>query len=43
MNGIYRSSPESLAIIDRIVAESPELTDAQVSRISAITGLIPVD
>src|ERR1700720_261573 len=33
----------SLAIIDRIVAESPELSPARLSRISAITDLVPVD
>lgn len=43
MSSIFRSSPESLAIIDRIVAESPDLSDAMVSRISAITGLVPVN
>lgn len=39
----HNLSPESMAIADRIVAESPPLTPAQLSRISAITGLVPVD
>jgi hypothetical protein len=37
----YRSSPESLAIIQRIVDESPPFTKRQLNRITAITGLLP--
>jgi hypothetical protein len=33
---------ESVAIIDRIVAESPPLTKRQLARISQITGLVPL-
>jgi hypothetical protein len=40
---IYKLSPESLAIIDEIVAAAPEFTPAQLSMITAITGLVPVD
>lgn len=40
---IYKSSPESLAIIDEIVAAATEFTPAQLSRITAITGLVPVN
>jgi hypothetical protein len=43
VTGIYRSSPESLAIIDRIVADAPEFSPALLSRITTITGLVPVD
>jgi hypothetical protein len=33
---------EELAIMDRIVAESPPLTKWQLNRITAITGLVPL-
>ena len=39
---IYRSSPESLEIINRIVDESPPFTKRQLNRITAITGLVPL-
>ncbi len=38
----YRSSPESLAIIQRIVDESPPFTKRQLNRVTAITGLVPL-
>jgi hypothetical protein len=38
----YRSSPESLEIIKRIVDEAPPLTKRQLNRITAITGLVPL-
>jgi hypothetical protein len=36
-------SPESMALAQAAVDESPPLTAAQLSRISTITGLVPVD
>lgn len=43
MDSIYKSSPESLAIIDKIVAEAPRLSEAMKARITVITGLVPVN
>ena len=43
--GPYRSSPESLAIIDQIVADAPPLSLRQIRRIEQITGMtwVPKD
>lgn len=40
MDQVYKSSPESIAIIERMVAEAPRLNRAQLSRLSAITGFV---
>jgi hypothetical protein len=40
---LYRCSAETLAIIERNVAEAPPCTRGQLSRLSTILGLIPVD
>lgn len=40
---VYKSSPESLAIIDGIVADAPEFGPAQLSRIAVVTGLVPAE
>ncbi|SLJ49753.1 Uncharacterised protein [Mycobacteroides abscessus subsp. abscessus] len=36
-------SDEDEAIFARILGDAPPLTQSQLSRISAITGLVPVD
>ncbi len=36
-------TPEERALLDRLINDSPPLTSAQVSKISAITGLIPMN
>lgn len=43
MSSIYRSCPEAVERIKKIVDAAPPLTAAQLSRITAITGLVPVD
>lgn len=40
-NTIFKSNPETLAELDRIVDAAPEFSPAVLSRITTITGLVP--